>query len=171
MSTSERDEVLLQYQDTVAAQTDELSRFQARSSRQLGRRLLRLGDKIDIKEEAMRTVTYFFNYNTVEAILLGCAVLINLFGIMFESEYLTNGSTQEQALTYFTVLVMVGSIFYYSTVFWSEVIATLFPVLACGFLNQENKEKKAEEEANENQNVPDDSNFQIVDMNALKKNV
>jgi hypothetical protein len=30
--------------------------------------------------------TFFFNYNTLESVLLGCAVLVNLAGIMFESK-------------------------------------------------------------------------------------
>lgn len=34
---------------------------------------------------ASNTRQYFFNYNTVEAVLLGCGVIVNLAGIMFES--------------------------------------------------------------------------------------
>ena len=59
-----------------------------------------------MKEEALEKARFFVNYNTVEAVLLGCAVLVNLFGIMFESEYLeaaeleslTGGSEQLEAL-------------------------------------------------------------------------
>ena len=29
---------------------------------------------------------YFFDYNTVETVLLGCAVLVCLSGVMFENE-------------------------------------------------------------------------------------
>lgn len=34
---------------------------------------------------ARATRQYFFNYNTVESVLLGCGVFVNLAGIMFES--------------------------------------------------------------------------------------
>jgi hypothetical protein len=37
----------------------------------------------------LSAVLHTGNYNTVEAVLLGCAVLVNLFGIMFESKYLS----------------------------------------------------------------------------------
>ena len=34
---------------------------------------------------------YFFDYNTVETVLLGCAVIVCLSGVMFENERFVSG--------------------------------------------------------------------------------
>jgi hypothetical protein len=43
--------------------------------------------------------TFFFNYNTLESVLLGCAVLVNLAGIMFESKVGTSAPCWLSAIT------------------------------------------------------------------------
>lgn len=85
-------------------------------------------------------VTYYFDYNTVEIILIGCNIFLALVAIMFESGrfYYTDPETGIQTLDsdptsqvfYNTVLVfagltLVGSLVYYSIVFIAEVLGKL----------------------------------------------
>jgi hypothetical protein len=68
---------------------------------------------------------YFFDYNTVEATLLSCAVLVCLIGLMFESgRFSANRKDldgQRDFLTYSVFLVIFGSLVYYVVVFVGEM--------------------------------------------------
>jgi hypothetical protein len=72
--------------------------------------------------------SYFWDYNTVEACLLACAILVCLAGVMFESDRFQVGPDGEESkfawqrnlITYCTILVIMGSLVYYGTVFLSE---------------------------------------------------
>jgi hypothetical protein len=72
---------------------------------------------------------FLINYNTVESILLGCAVLINLSGLMFESGQFADERTDGQrlAVTICVIIVLVASITYYIIVLWIDILATLKP--------------------------------------------
>lgn len=76
---------------------------------------------------------YFFNYNTVESVLLACSVLINLAGIMFESGRLDTKSqrVQREFLTYSVLLIIASSFVYSSFVFVSEIVTTFYPEGIC----------------------------------------
>jgi len=69
---------------------------------------------------------YFWDYNTVEQILLACAIIVCLSGIMFESDRFQNDkfgkfAWQRELITWIVLLVVVFSIFYYSIVLISEI--------------------------------------------------
>jgi len=74
---------------------------------------------------------YFFDYNTVEQILLACAIFVCVAGVMFESDRFTESGPQassaaryrwmRESITYFTIIVVLFSFVYYATVFASEV--------------------------------------------------
>merc|ERR1711865_890539 len=67
---------------------------------------------------------YFFDYNTVETVLLGCAVLVCLSGVMFENERFQNRTDvlwEKEVMTWCVFGVIFGSIIYYGVVFISEV--------------------------------------------------
>ena len=73
---------------------------------------------------ASAAASFFWNYNTVEAVLLACAVLINLAGIMFESgrfdsEYY---STQRDFITVCVMIIVFFSLVYVP-VAWTLVLA------------------------------------------------
>ena len=70
---------------------------------------------------------YFWNYNTVEMVLLFCAVLVVLAGVMFESGQLDSEYYQGQrdTITYITLTVIFFSLLYFGVVFCSEVWATI----------------------------------------------
>lgn len=75
---------------------------------------------------ASAAANFFWNYNTVEAVLLACAVLVTLAGIMFESgrfdsEYY---STQRDFITVCVMFVVFFSLVYFFTVLLSEMWTT-----------------------------------------------
>jgi hypothetical protein len=59
-----------------------------------------------------------FNYNTVEAIMLACAVLLTLAGIMFESERLKLEyyAGDRDAVAGIAITILLGSIIYFLVV-------------------------------------------------------
>ena len=68
--------------------------------------------------------TYFFDYNTVETVLLGCAVLICLSGVMFENERYTERNDvdyEKEVITWCVFAIIFGSLIYYGMVFVAEV--------------------------------------------------
>lgn len=70
---------------------------------------------------------YFFDYNTVEAALLGSAIIVCLSGIMFESGRFDERPdlvAQRDALTIALIIVVMASFIYYALVF----VVELFPM-------------------------------------------
>ena len=70
---------------------------------------------------------YFWDFNTVEQVLLSCAILVCLSGVMFESDRFSNDDAnryiwQRTTLTYAVILIVVFSLLYYFAVFLSEVM-------------------------------------------------
>ena len=105
------------------------------------------------KEKGKNLAVYLWNYNTVEAVLLGCAVLITLFGVMFLSEFLDKGSYSYNGLVIATFFFIIFSIAYYLVVLWTEVIAVLFPSLQCtcfGLVSPQTKEDEEVDSDDEN---------------------
>jgi hypothetical protein len=75
-----------------------------------------------------KVLEYFWDYNTVEAVLLACAILICLAGVMFESDrfadqadgQVSRHAWQRDIITYATIMLVFVSLIYYGTVFLSE---------------------------------------------------
>ena len=61
-------------------------------------------------------------------------VMVNLFGIMFESKFLRTGSAPYEALANATLGVILTSLAYLFSVLWSEIIVAIFPGLKCNFI-------------------------------------
>jgi hypothetical protein len=81
-------------------------------------------DEDSLRREAQRS--YYFDYNTVETVLLGSAILVCLSGIMFENERFEERADleyQKDIITYIVIAVVFFSVFYYCVVFVSEVFA------------------------------------------------
>jgi len=76
---------------------------------------------------AQAAANFFWSYNTVEAVLLACAVLVNLAGVMFESGRFDTDyySTQQDAITMVTMFIIGSSLVYFATVFLSEIYTTV----------------------------------------------
>ena len=86
----------------------------------------------DNKRKVKKQREYFFDYNTVEQVLLACAIFVCLAGVMFESDRFDdaeNGSLvtqnryawQRDMITFATGFVIIFSLVYYFFVFTSEV--------------------------------------------------
>jgi len=72
--------------------------------------------------------SFFFNYNTVESVLLFSAVLTNLSGIMFESGQLANGSSND-GLAYLVIVMIALSVTYFAVVLGAELLFAFMPHL------------------------------------------
>ncbi len=75
------------------------------------------------------------DYNNAESVLLGCAVLVNLFGIMFLSnrfsgEMLQYHQAEYDALAYGTLLVISASVIYFLVLLALELLVMLSPQAA-----------------------------------------
>jgi hypothetical protein len=72
---------------------------------------------------------YYFDYNTVEATLLACAVMVCLAGVLFENDRFSEAAllanpaliVQQELITYIVMLIVFVSLIYYCVVFVSEV--------------------------------------------------
>jgi len=99
-------------------------------------------------KKATKIHTYYFDYNTVEQVLIACGIFLSLIAIMFESGqfYVVDPETGLETLSndpsdagfYTTILVagalvLFGSITYYLVVFMAEVMGTLPKFLAACF--------------------------------------
>ena len=76
---------------------------------------------------------FVFEYNTVEGLLLSCSVLICLFGVMLDSDYLEDGKHKSvrEAITILTLFIISVSLAYFGAVIWHEIVSELFPFLKC----------------------------------------
>eukprot|EP01029_Cantina_marsupialis_P013543 TRINITY_DN2_c0_g1_i4.p1 TRINITY_DN2_c0_g1~~TRINITY_DN2_c0_g1_i4.p1 ORF type:complete len:592 (+),score=144.91 TRINITY_DN2_c0_g1_i4:205-1776(+) len=96
------------------------------NANQRGRRVTRIDGMHQI-QTSNRTLNFFWNYNTVEMVLLGCSVFVNLAGIMFESGDIGTSyyDAQRKLLVYVTIFVILGSIVYLGMVLVSEIMTTV----------------------------------------------
>ena len=138
MSSSEREEVLrlakLDARHAPFVEEIERARLAAAAARPQHRRRLALGDgsvaaRAAAARAAARAARFALNWNTVETALLAAAVLVNLFGIMFNSQYLEPGSGSYGSLGLVTLLVVGSSLAYYGLVVWAEIVGVLCPAL------------------------------------------
>ena len=82
------------------------------------------------KDAKMKAREFFFDYNTVEQVLLACAILVCLAGVMFESDRFqakdASGKLRygwmRDFVTYWIITVVIASLFYLVLVTMSEVI-------------------------------------------------
>jgi hypothetical protein len=120
---------------------------------------------------AKATASYFFNYNTVESVLLASAVLVCNFGIIFESNYVKNSNITQQALANATLSVVFMSLGYFAIVAWSEIIGGLFPSLACSWLSGQRQpgDDDDEEEVKFNEDDFDMEVNKIFDDNQMRE--
>ena len=135
MSEAEKPLVVLRYQ----AQLDR-NAFQALRSGIAGavradskdkkKKALHLGDNKAIDEakasaNRKAAVAYFWNYNTVESVLLCCAVLVTLAGVMFQSGKVAQDPSTSDSLAYAVLVVIIMSLIYFCTVFTTEMLIGL----------------------------------------------
>jgi len=175
MSTSERPEIVREFKEDIERVLADIETARARTEygdRNMQKNKIKLNHNLSQKGISRKPVDvgqaaayFFWNYNTVESVLLFCCVLVCLLGIMFESSYLNN--TQFEVLGTFTVFIISASLFYYFIVVWTEIIGTLFPGAGCGwFVNGtvSEKEEEAEEEAGDQVKLDEFADFNMADI-------
>eukprot|EP00937_MAST-01D_sp_MAST-1D-sp2_P003135 g3135.t1 len=124
MSMSERAGVVAKYEAEKANMDVGVFKAKAQITRKRGREKIRFGEKIT-RDRAEASIEYFWNYNTVEAVLLFSAFLIVLMGLMFNSDGFQPGSDAESGTQAFTLFVLIFSIIYFMVVLSSELIIGL----------------------------------------------
>jgi hypothetical protein len=97
------------------------------NKRAIGKRVtLDSGSNSEITVEQVKN--FFWDFNTVELYLLGCAIFVCISGVMFESESYSSNSGMKQSfllLTFLVMMVIISSLLYFAVVFMSEVLTTL----------------------------------------------
>jgi len=132
MSMSERAEVLEDHKRRAAngdpVHLRLLSTLGANKGREKkkGRRFSWGGSGM-VTIDATAASKYIFSYNTVEATLLFCAVLVCLAGVMFESNRFDSEyfATQKLIIVICVMIVIGFSIIYFCSVLFSEIYVTL----------------------------------------------
>eukprot|EP00520_Triparma_pacifica_P008947 CAMPEP_0118663976 /NCGR_PEP_ID=MMETSP0785-20121206/17747_1 /TAXON_ID=91992 /ORGANISM="Bolidomonas pacifica, Strain CCMP 1866" /LENGTH=4925 /DNA_ID=CAMNT_0006557813 /DNA_START=422 /DNA_END=15195 /DNA_ORIENTATION=+ len=164
MSMSEREEVLKEHKDAVAQFNADIEMIRGGSMIERKKKF-NLGT-MSKKEAGYIAAEYFWNYNTVETVLLGSSILVNLFGIMFESQFLKEGTYAHETLANVTLTVIIVSLVYVLIVVWSEVVAAVFPSLDLSFVNRfANKDTKGEDDVTMEDR---DSTVMALEMKALE---
>jgi hypothetical protein len=108
--------------DTVEQKDEVLTK------RAVGKRVQMIEAGAKQTRSAAEVKDFFWDFNTVELYLLGCAIFVCISGIMFESENYSSNSGMKQSfllLTFLVMLVIISSIIYFAVVFMSEVLTTL----------------------------------------------
>ena len=123
---SEREQVLEQHR-AAAAKGDRIHQALSATLASVRRKWKREANTAHMDAQLTRArapvASFFWNYNTVEAVLLFCAVLVNLAGVMFQSGQLDQQGFEVQKgfVTWVIVLVIVISIVYFFIVLFSEI--------------------------------------------------
>ena len=176
MSMSERLAVIFEHEKKVEKQ-DKLHQkidFEIRRSLEESKRRDRQAFKSTgmdrIRERAKQAAPVFvLDYNLVESVLLFCAVLVCLGGVMFESQKFDSDvgdySTQRDILAVILLFIIIVSLLYYAFVFISE-LARMFCMHRCSSEKQNSctkllmgnrKKKSAVEIAGERQRMAERS--------------
>ena len=130
-------------------------------------------DEIQEKKKIEKSLEYFWDYNTVEAVLLACSILICLAGVMFESDRFddmpdgkpSKHAWQRDIVSYSTILLVFTSLVYYGTVFLSETgvlqVACLIKIFA--------DKKKAIHRREEKRNFDDSDSTLVMSANPIMR--
>ncbi|KAH8073099.1 calcium ion binding protein [Aureococcus anophagefferens] len=156
LSSSNHDEIFTKYADRIKILHDEeLSSAAAKDKairmargKAVGKLTFASMTTRELRDSAAKL---FFEYNTVEGVLLVCSVLVCLVGVMLDSDYVADGrhAYTRKCLTYVTIFVISFSGLYFGAVLWQEIVTHIFPSLSCScfsvFADGETREKDDDE--------------------------
>ncbi|KAH8053278.1 calcium ion binding protein [Aureococcus anophagefferens] len=157
LSSSNHDEIFTKYADRIKILHDEeLSSAAAKDKairmargKAVGKLTFASMTTRELRDSAAKKL--FFEYNTVEGVLLVCSVLVCLVGVMLDSDYVADGrhAYTRKCLTYVTIFVISFSGLYFGAVLWQEIVTHIFPSLSCScfsvFADGETREKDDDE--------------------------
>jgi hypothetical protein len=142
-----------------------------------GRMVRTLSEAARREKDSGRVSDYYFDYNTVEQVLIACSIFLSLVAIMFESgqfyqinpltgmKELRNDPTTEAFYTAVLVMggtVLIGSLVYYAVVFMAEVIGHVPGFIRMLFASKKTRmQKKREGDAEDDE----DEGFEMADVN------
>ncbi|GMH50640.1 hypothetical protein TL16_g00832 [Triparma laevis f. inornata] len=144
MSMSERKVVIKDHRDAVAEFNEEIERRRG-GSLTSRKKKFQLGT-MEATDVVSATADYFWNYNTVETVLLASSILVNLFGLMFESNFLKEGTAPYETLANITLTVISVTLCYIIIVVWSEIVVAVFPSFNFSFVNRFRSANEEEED-------------------------
>merc|ERR1711998_239818 len=167
MSTVERLSVIVEHRAKVAEGNAKHTKIESHIAkaaeqakekrRRAHRKVLATLEQSDLKSKRDQlnqgsATEYFFDYNTVEAVLLCCAILVCLAGVMFDSSQFADDKAgryewQKTLITFMITCVIFGSISYYLTVFASELGVKMPKFLIGIFADKKKASERAAEEA------------------------
>lgn len=112
--------------EKVAAEAEVVAQvsIQAHEDQQRARKFK--VEKMDLAKSTQGS-KFLWNHNTVETVLLGCSVFINLAGICFQSSRFTGEfgdyfSVQRDTMMIAVIIVIIFSSMYWALVFFSELL-------------------------------------------------
>jgi hypothetical protein len=133
---------------------EQKRRIAKQARRDKNHRLNKLMNQTKVTQRILKTTggkEYFWNYNTIEATLLACAVFVCLAGIMFESSQFDDRPDliwMQDMIAVVVAIVLIFSFVYYLAVFSSEVLGkTPKCVLRCCASEKKNEFNDKEDEA------------------------
>jgi hypothetical protein len=129
--------------------------------------------KLEKKRENKEKRQFFFDYNTVEQVLLSCAILVCLAGVMFESDRFQSTDSSgrlrygwmRDLVTYAIITVVIGSLVYLVLVIMSEVVGYTPKCLLKMFRGKSDVLLQAADKIQEEQ----DNHVELQLMNPLQK--
>ena len=133
---------------------EQKRRIAKQARRDKNHRLNKLMNQTKVTQRILKTTggkEYFWNYNTIEATLLACAVFVCLAGIMFESSQFDDRPDliwMQDMIAVVVAIVLIFSFVYYLAVFSSEVLGkTPKCVLRCCASEKKNEFNDKDDEA------------------------
>jgi hypothetical protein len=100
-----------------------LASVEARGKKKVRKNLLNFDGKVDRSAILGVLSGWLFNYNTVEEIMLFAAVIVCLMGIMYQAnEVNTYYPESKDSVTAVVLIVIIGAIIYFVTVFVTEIV-------------------------------------------------
>jgi len=123
MSNSDMKTIVKQHENQIGTITLQMAQKRThKNAKATTARNKVFGDDAYRSKAQKGTLEFFWNYNTVEASLLFCASLVLLAGLMFQDQTaIQPGSMREEGLFWITMLIILGSIFYFFIVLLSEI--------------------------------------------------
>jgi hypothetical protein len=165
MSMAERAMVVAKYEAEIAGLDTHVVTAKARAAdKRKGKKNIKFGDKSARSAVAKQSADYLMNYNTVECVLLFCACMVLLCGLMFQSKQVTPGSSVLLTLTSCTLAIMVSSICYFFFVVFHEIVTGL------GLKQKKKGGADEKSDAKEEEEEEDDGAMVFADNAILAKN-